>query len=357
MRQPNTRLQTARKERGWSQADLAERIGVGTLEIGRWERGNSFPHPLYRQRLVETFGQSAQELGLVQVADNQNPHSEDSTFPFNEPLHNLRSFYGRERERKLLLDRTKKHAPTSIVGPERIGKTWLVQYLHLGAEQHLGPHFRVGYMNASNPICKTQKGFIENAHYQLGLPTSTAMTGLEDLQRNLESLGETSAVLCLDKFEHLTRNREQFTSDFFQGLRSMAQTPRLTLIVVTKEPLYDLFLPLAGASEEEELTSYFPNIFEQITLHPFHYEETQQFIESRSKQTDLTKEECEYFWQYSRVGEHLWSPVLLQGVGKILTEQTYQQRRRIPHFRQYFEQRFSEMCRVLGIAWTKFDKR
>jgi transcriptional regulator with XRE-family HTH domain len=357
IKKPNTRLQAARKERGWSQAELAERIGVGALEIGRWERGNAFPQPLHRQQLLDTFGLSAQELGLVQLADDQDSRSEDNAFSFNEPLHNPRSFYGRERERKALVDRTKKRAPTSIAGPGRIGKTWLVQYLHLSAQELLGPHVRIGYLDASSPICNTQRGFVEEALQRLGLPAATAVTGLIDLQRSLETTWETSpCVLCLDKFEYLMRNREQFPADFFQGLRSMAQASLLTLIVITKEPLYDLFSRMVASSEEGDLTSFFPNIFEQITLKPFCYEETQQFIESKSKKTDLIKEECDYFWRYGHVGEQLWSPILLQGIGKILLEQNYQQRRKIPHFRQYFEQRFSEMCRTLGMVWIESDK-
>jgi transcriptional regulator with XRE-family HTH domain len=345
--QPNLHLRAARKERHWSQASLAEQIGVSTLEIGRWERGEAFPHPSCRQKLLEIFGTSAQELGLVRYAEDDASTSEDAIFSFNEPLHNLQDFYGRERERKLLLERTKKRAPTSIVGPGRMGKTWLVRYLTLSAEQFLGPQVRMGYIDASSPICSTRRGFIEEVQYQLGLPTAMRATELVDLQRNLQQARETLPVLCLDKFEYFTRNQGQFTPDFFQGLRAM--TPLLTLVVVTKEPLYTLFSPMT-MEEGADMTSFFPNIFEQITLKPFRYEETFQFIESKSKRTGLTKEECAYFWSYGQVAEKLWSPVLLQGIGKILLELEYQQRRNTSLFRQHFEQRFFEMRRVLGIA-------
>ena len=348
--QPNLHLRAARKERRWSQANLAEQIGVSTLEIGRWERGEAFPHPSFRQKLLEIFGKSAQELGLVRYAEDDDPTSEDNIFSFNEPLHNLYDFYGRERERKLLLERTKKRAPTSIVGPGRMGKTWLVRYLILSAEQFLGPQVRVGYIDASSPICNTQRGFIEEVQYQLGLTTAMRATELVDLQRNLQQAREIQPVLCLDKFEYFTRNQRQFTPDFFQGLRAMAQASLLTLVVVTKEPLYTLFSPMMILAEGADMTSFFPNIFEQITLKPFRYEETFQFIESKGKRTGLTKEECEYFWRYGQVEEKLWSPVLLQGIGKILLELEYQQRRNTSMFRQHFEQRFAEMRRVLGIV-------
>ncbi|MGI9254052.1 MAG: helix-turn-helix domain-containing protein [Thermomicrobiales bacterium] len=41
------RLAEERQARGWSQADLAERLGVDRTAVGRWERGNRAV-PLHR---------------------------------------------------------------------------------------------------------------------------------------------------------------------------------------------------------------------------------------------------------------------------------------------------------------------
>jgi len=62
----NSRLHDARSERGWSQQNLADRIGTTPVNISRWENGSNFPTPYFRQRLCEVFGKTPAELGLVQ---------------------------------------------------------------------------------------------------------------------------------------------------------------------------------------------------------------------------------------------------------------------------------------------------
>ena len=64
---PNTLLRAARERRGWSQAALAERVGTTELTVGRWERGERSPQLLYRAKLCELFGMTAEELGLVET--------------------------------------------------------------------------------------------------------------------------------------------------------------------------------------------------------------------------------------------------------------------------------------------------
>src|SRR5437588_7066623 len=78
-------LRYERELRGWSQADLAEKVGCETKTIGRWENGDSIPRPIYRQSLCEIFGKNAAELGLVKDW-GKNPegadlcgHEEEST--------------------------------------------------------------------------------------------------------------------------------------------------------------------------------------------------------------------------------------------------------------------------------------
>jgi len=62
---PNLRLKRERELRGWSQADLAEKVGCDTKTVGRWESGDSNPRPYHRQPLCEIFGKNAEELGLI----------------------------------------------------------------------------------------------------------------------------------------------------------------------------------------------------------------------------------------------------------------------------------------------------
>src|SRR5881275_3412764 len=65
---PNRLLRAARKERGWTQQQVADRIGAPlSLNISRWENGMSFPSAYYIERLCQLFGKSIRELGLSQL--------------------------------------------------------------------------------------------------------------------------------------------------------------------------------------------------------------------------------------------------------------------------------------------------
>jgi len=62
---PNDLLRQAREYRGWSQADLAVKVGCDTKTISRWESGVGIPRPYYRQKLSEVFEKGPEELGFV----------------------------------------------------------------------------------------------------------------------------------------------------------------------------------------------------------------------------------------------------------------------------------------------------
>src|SRR6185312_14526737 len=64
----NRLLRAARKERGWTQQQVADRIGAPLpLNISRWENGTAFPSAYYIERLCQLFGKSISELGLSQL--------------------------------------------------------------------------------------------------------------------------------------------------------------------------------------------------------------------------------------------------------------------------------------------------
>src|SRR5215469_13214115 len=65
---PNWLLRAARKDRGWTQQEVADRIGAPlALNISRWESGTAFPSAYYIERLCQLFGKSIRELGLSQL--------------------------------------------------------------------------------------------------------------------------------------------------------------------------------------------------------------------------------------------------------------------------------------------------
>src|SRR6266481_9882034 len=174
----NDLLRAAREKRGWTQAEVAEKIGTTSVNVSRWENGITFPSRFYRQKLGTLFGISASELGLTRESGEQDiPGAAAAVFLFNEPLPAPGELYARQRERKTLLSRTIRKASTSIVGPRRIGKTWLMHYLRLVAPEQLGSRFRIGYLDAMSPKCRTVNGFVSEALTSLGYQFLTSLRG------------------------------------------------------------------------------------------------------------------------------------------------------------------------------------
>jgi tetratricopeptide (TPR) repeat protein/transcriptional regulator with XRE-family HTH domain len=71
---PNQQLKQERELRGWSQNDVARQLDVDHYYLSRWERGQTFPSPYYRQKLCAIFGKNADELGLLQHPTRKGQH-------------------------------------------------------------------------------------------------------------------------------------------------------------------------------------------------------------------------------------------------------------------------------------------
>jgi len=67
MYQTNTDLlRTERKQLGWTQAQVADALGISVKTVRRWEQGRCIPYPYYQRQLSILFGKSAQQLGLLE---------------------------------------------------------------------------------------------------------------------------------------------------------------------------------------------------------------------------------------------------------------------------------------------------
>jgi transcriptional regulator with XRE-family HTH domain len=116
-------LHDARIERGWSQQELADRIGTTKITISRWENGTTSPSLYFRQKLSEIFGKTPAELGLV------HPPPSPVSRPWTIPLARTPFFTGREPLLALLHERlsvAKMAAlthPQALYGLGGIGKT------------------------------------------------------------------------------------------------------------------------------------------------------------------------------------------------------------------------------------------
>jgi hypothetical protein len=241
----------------------------------------------------------------------------ENIFFYNVPtLPDIHEFYGREDHCRTLLNRTRQRSSTSLIGPRRIGKTWLLQYLCLIAKIQLGSHARVVYIDATRPGCTTVEGFTAKVIKELRPPLANKQApqhGLAALEEVVESLLNKKylPVLCIDEFEHFG-NHAVFDLNFFTGLRALANMG-LVLVIASKHPLIEIVGDIGD-------TSGFFNIFEQRTLETFTVEEAQTFLAKKGKQAGFTAREQEVFADYSRLPNGDWPPLRLQLVGKMLLE-------------------------------------
>ena len=65
-------LRDERKQHGWSQADVAQALGITTKMVIRWELGHTVPFPYHRRKLSALFGKTVQELGLLSEGDEND---------------------------------------------------------------------------------------------------------------------------------------------------------------------------------------------------------------------------------------------------------------------------------------------
>lgn len=70
-------IKKEREQRSWTQAEVAEKIGVGVKTVGRWESGERFPLPLYRRSLSTIYQKTLHELKL----DEEPPCNKSSQGP------------------------------------------------------------------------------------------------------------------------------------------------------------------------------------------------------------------------------------------------------------------------------------
>ena len=92
--QYNMMLKQAREEHGWSQKDVAEKIGTDPKTVSRWERRVAYPSPYFRQQLSNLFEKSLSELDLFASSERE---LEDAGSPTSKPATAL--FEGAEKSK------------------------------------------------------------------------------------------------------------------------------------------------------------------------------------------------------------------------------------------------------------------
>ncbi len=119
----NSLLCQARLDQGWTQQELADKVGTTPVNISRWENGSHFPNPYFRQRLSEVFGKTLAELGLVESS------TQTISRITNVPIARNAFFIGREKLLKILRERLSTANSVALTQPQAlyglggIGKT------------------------------------------------------------------------------------------------------------------------------------------------------------------------------------------------------------------------------------------
>ena len=67
------RIQALRRDRGMSQEDLAEALGVSRQAVSKWEKSLSYPDTGNLLSLAELFGESADELAGLRRQNRRKP--------------------------------------------------------------------------------------------------------------------------------------------------------------------------------------------------------------------------------------------------------------------------------------------
>ena len=251
----------------------------------------------------------------------------------------------------MLLSRAGSGQSVSIVGPRRIGKTWLLNYLRLKAPEEFGKQVQLGFVDATRPVCDSTLGFLQESLLQLHIPlpteTSTSAylrafdAGVQKLQHE-----KIVAVLCIDEFEKLCQHPD-FQLELLESLRALTHI-NLSLIISTRSSLNKIIA--AHIRNWDDTTSPFFNVFQQISVKPFTQQEAQSLVDAKALQVGLTTQEKEKIMLYGKLKlVDQWPPLKLQLAGALLyndkvasQELSDLYRPTDPHYWQEFEQQVEE---------------
>lgn len=151
----------------------------------------------------------------------------------------------------------------SIVGPHRIGRSSLLNYITARHSDYLQSPglYRFAYISPHDANCQTAGEFLCMVldSLRLSLHTHHHAT-LQEFQDAILHLAQTGIhpVICLDEFEDLLET-ESFSDDFFEVLRHLMSEDALAFVIASTRPLSDLV-------SADKYTSPFFNIFTIIPI-------------------------------------------------------------------------------------------
>lgn len=135
-----------RKERlkcGWSQQELAKRIGASKLSVHNWENG-VIPQPLYQRQLAELFKKTIEELFTPnEILEISKQELEKPKYITLQHL----PFIGRDEDILKILDKLQNEQFVAITGTIGVGKSELAkQVVKEAIRRRLFPSVKIIYL-------------------------------------------------------------------------------------------------------------------------------------------------------------------------------------------------------------------
>ena len=208
-------------------------------------------------------------------------------------IKNPDDFFGRQIELRTIFTRISNLQSCNIYGERKIGQSSLLYYVFLRINRILGNDYIVAYIDAHNPKYHKIEGFLKYSLKELGynqniiLSSNNINENLIAFSESIQELRESNKpVLLIDEFDSLFMGRE-FNDDFFDTLRSLSINGDIAYVINSSSSLKTHY-------KRACFTSPFYNVFSEIHLGKFTFEETTEFLSKKIGGTEFTEEEKEF---------------------------------------------------------------
>ncbi len=290
-------------------------------------------------------------------------------FTYGNPISEAARFVGRERQVEQIFSRLRnvEFESSSIVGERRIGKTSLLYYIAdanvrrahgLAPDAFIFVYADLALLDATTTPTRLWQYLLrqmlphlserdaEPVRDALRAPDALDNFTLAEVFDGLDGHSK-HVVLLLDEFENVTRN-QNFSPDFFYGLRSLAIHHRLALITSSRRELIEL------THSHEIRSSPFFNIFANISVRLLTPDDARALIENALSESELhfTATEMENVLRIA--GTH---PFFLQTACHFLFD-AYSSRLNAQARHEYWTEKFrAEALPHFGEYWRHCDER